>query len=60
MKSVLRRQGFHGRQSRHETLYSKKKKGGRGFKSFEEIYNDTKTRMACYMAAATKEWIKVA
>ena len=28
-------------------------------KSFNEIYDETKTRVACYMAAATNEWIRV-
>ena len=38
MKSVLRREEFHGRQSSDET----------------------KNRLACYMAAAANEWIRVA
>ena len=59
MESVLWREGFHGKQSIDETLYSKRNKGSRGFKSFKEFYNETKARMACYMAAATKEWIRV-
>ena len=29
-------------------------------KSFKEVYDETKTRVACYMAAATNEWIRVA
>ena len=58
MKSVLRREGFHGR-SCDERLYSKRNEGGRGVKSFKEVYDETKTRVACYMAAATNEWIRV-
>ena len=34
VKSVLRREGFHGRQSSDERLHSKRKEGGRGLKSF--------------------------
>ena len=60
VKSVLRRQGFHGRQSGDERLYLKRSEGGRGLKSFKEVYDETKTRVACYMAAATNEWIRVA
>ena len=60
VKSVLRREGFHGRQSSNERLYSKRNKGGRGLKSFKEVYDEIKTRVACYMAAATNEWIRVA
>ena len=60
VKSVLQREGFHGRYSRDERLYSKRNKGGRGLKSFKEIYDETKTRMACYMTAATNKWIRAA
>ena len=47
------------RQSSDERLYSKRSKGGRGFKSFKEVYDETKTRVACYMAAAKSEWIRI-
>ena len=33
VKSVLRREGFHGRQSSDEGLYSKRIDGGRGLKN---------------------------
>ena len=29
-------------------------------KSFKEVYDEAKTRVACYMATSTDEWIKVA
>ena len=60
VKSVLRREGFHGRQSSDERLYLKRNEGGRGLKSFKEVYDETKTRGVCYMAVATNEWIRVA
>ena len=60
VKSVLRREGFNGRQLSHERLYSKGNKSGRGFKSFKEVYDETKTRLACYMAAVTNKWIREA
>ena len=60
VKSVLRREEFHGRQSSDERLSLKRKEGGRGLKSFKEVCNETKTGVACYMAAATNEWIKAA
>ena len=34
--------------------------GGRGLESFKEVYDETKTRVACYMATSADEWIKVA
>ena len=29
-------------------------------KSFKEVYEEKKTRVACYVAAATNEWVRVA
>ena len=60
VKSVLRREGFHGRQSSDERLYTKRKLGGRGLKGFREVYDETKTRVACYMATSANEWIRAA
>ena len=55
LKSVLRKEGFHGRQSSYERLYLKRNEGGRGLKSVKELHDKTKTRVACCMAAATNE-----
>ena len=60
VKSALRREGFHGRQSSDERLFTNRREGGWGLKSFKELYDETKTRVACYMATSTDEWIKVA
>ena len=61
VKSVFHER-FHERQSSDEIerLYSKRKEGGGGLKSFKEVYDETKTRVACYMATATNEWIMAA
>ena len=53
VKRVLRRGEFHWRQSSDERLYLKRNKGGRDLKSFKEVYNERKTKVACYMAPAT-------
>ena len=60
VKNVLRREGFHGRQSSDERRYTKRTEGGRGLKSFKEVYDETRTRVACYMATSTNEWIAAA
>ena len=60
LKSVLRREVFHERPSSDDILYPKRNEGGRGLKSFKEVYNETKTRVAYCMTATTKEWIRVA
>jgi len=41
----------------NERLYTNRKAGSRGLKSFREVYDETKTRVACYMATCTNEWI---
>ena len=38
----------------------KRKDCGRGLNSFKEVYDETKTRIACYKASMTNEWIKLA
>ena len=60
VKGVLRREGFHGRQSSDERLYVKRSDGGRGLESFKEVYDETKTQVACCMTTSTNEWIRLA
>ena len=60
VKSTLRREGFHGRQLSDERLFTNRREGGRSLKNFKEVYDETKTRVACYMATSNNEWIKVA
>ena len=59
VKSVFQRESFLGKKSSDDRLYSKKKEGGRGLKSFKNVYDETKTRVSCYMATATNELIRV-
>ena len=60
VKGVLRREGFHGRQASDERLYTNRREGGRGLKSFREVYYETKTRVSCYMAISKDRWIQAA
>ena len=60
VKSVLRRNGFYRRQSSDERVYLKRNESDRGLKCFKKVYDETKTRVACYMASATNKWIRVA
>ena len=60
VKRLLWREGFHGRQSSNERLYSNRNEGGRGLKSLKQAYSETKIWIACYMAAATNKLIRVA
>ena len=53
VKSVLRREGLHGKQSSNDRLYSKRKGGSIELKSFKEVYAETKTKVSCYMIAKT-------
>ena len=59
VKTTPREKGFHGEQASDERLYAKREDGGRGLKSFKEVYDETKVRVACYMATSNNEWIKV-
>ena len=58
--SVLQKEGFCGKQSSNQRFYSKRNEGGKALKSFKYVCDETKTRVACYMAAAINEWIGLA
>lgn len=47
---ILRRWLFHGKQSSDERLYLQKDAGGRGLKSFQDVYQEIKLRLLCYIA----------
>ena len=53
VKAILRDKGFHDRQASDERLYMKRVAGCRGLKSFKEVYDETKVRVACHMAKST-------
>ena len=46
--------GMHGRQASDERLYFNVEEGGRGPKSMEDVQEDTKVRVACYMASQNR------
>ena len=58
VKEELRKLKFHGRQASDEKLYTERKEGGRGLKSFKDVYKETKVRVACYLATSKDEWLK--
>ena len=60
IKKVLRDKGMHGRQSSDERLYLGVENGGRGLKSMKDVYEETKVRVACYMAYQQSPYIKAA
>ena len=60
MKKTLWREGYHGRQAGDKRLYMMRDMGGRGWKSFNDVYKETKVRIACYMSQSKNEWIKAA
>ena len=55
VKVILRNKGFYERQASEERLYMKRVDGGRGLKSFKEVDDETKVRVARYMAK-DKRW----
>lgn len=60
VKNIFRKEGFHLKQSSYEKLCGKTEVGGKGLESFQELYDEAKTRVACYMTTANIEWIKTA
>ena len=50
IKKALLKKGMHGRQASDERLYLKVKDRGSGLKSMKDVQEDTKVRVACYMA----------
>lgn len=58
VKEILREKLMHGRQDSDERLYLIKENGGRGLKSFKDVYRETKVRVACYMANSNTKWIR--
>ena len=58
-KKVLCESNMHGRQSSDERLYLNREKGGRDLKTMNYVYEETKVRIACYMAHSNDEWMKV-
>jgi len=59
IKRKLRGKMAHGRICSDERLYMHRRNGGRGLKSLREIYRETKTRIACYLALSDNEWMNV-
>ena len=49
-----------GKQGSDEKLYLKREDGGRGIKSMRDVYQETRFRVACYMACSTNSWIRAA
>ena len=52
--NILRKQGSD------ERLYMKREEGGRGIKSMRDVYQETRLRVACYVACLTNSWIRAA
>lgn len=50
MEDELRQVNKHEKQASDERLYSEKKEGGRGLKSFKDANKETRVRVACYLA----------
>ena len=60
IKDELRGANSHGKQASDERLYEDRREGGRGMRSFKDVYNETRTRVACYLATATNHWLRKA
>ena len=60
IKQEMRSSNILGKQGSDERLYLKREDGGRGIKSMRDVYQETRLRVACYMASSTNSWIRAA
>ena len=60
IKWKMRSSNILGKQGSDERLYLKREDGGRGIKSMRDVYQETRLRVACYMACLTNSWIRAA
>ena len=60
IKKQLRGKNMLGRQASDGRLHLKREKGGRGLKSLKDVYEETRLRVACYVAKSNKRWIETA
>ena len=60
IKWEMRSSNILGKQGSDERLYLKREDGGRGIKSMRDVYQETRLRVACYMACSTNSWIRAA
>ena len=60
IKREMRSSNILGKQGNDERLYLKREDGGRGIKSMRDVYQETRLRVACYMACSTNSWIRAA
>ena len=58
IKREMRSSNILGKQGSDERLYLKREDGGRGIKSMRDVYQETRLRVACYMACSTNSWIQ--
>ena len=60
IKRGMRSSNILGNQGSDGRLYLKREDGGRGIKSMRDVYQETRLRVACYMACSTNSWIQAA
>ena len=59
VKRMLREKSMHGRLGSDERLYLPRDRGGRGLKSLEDVYVETKIRIASYLCHSTDKWLRI-
>ena len=57
VKEELRNTQGHGMQARNEQLYTNRKDRGRELRRFKDVYNETKRRVASYLATTENGWL---
>ena len=59
VKRMLREKYMHGRQGSNERLYIHRDKGGRGLKSLEDVFVESKIRIASYLCHSADKWLTI-
>ena len=60
IKQEMRSSNILRKQGSDERLYPKREDGGHEIKSMRDVYQETRLRVACYMACSTNSWIRAA
>ena len=60
IKREMRSSNILGKQGSDERLYLKREDRGHGIRSMRDVYQETRLRVACYMACSTNSWIQAA
>ena len=60
VKKELRSKQMLGKQASNEIIYLKREDREKGLKSMQDVHEETRLRVACYMSKSENRWIQAA